>query len=194
MNIEEEIFQVYNEIRNVQAKIGNKESTEALEYYSRQIFNLKIKLQKLEKDLYLHRNPDLESNEIDLYLINFHDKFDEKPDKFNYIITLHNTKTKIGKMEIRFNLLENEKYLGNIGANITEKYRGKRYFKKAFILLKDIMLEHNLRKPIFTVRENNLSSIKSLDTIGAKRVNYIDDSEPYYVYEYDFEQDENLKK
>jgi len=100
---------------------------------------------------------------------------------------------KIGVIDIRFSLLKNEKYLGNIGANIDEEYRGKRYSKIAFILLRDVMLEHNLRKPLFTVKETNTSSLKSLDNIGAKQVEYVIDSEePYYIYEYDLE--ENLPK
>lgn len=172
MNIEEEIFQVYNQLKKVQNNVGTGQGD--LENYTRQIFNLKVKLQKLEKDLYLHRSPDLESDEIDLYISNFHDTFEEEPD--------------------RFNLLESEKHFGNIGAKIEEEYRGMRYSKKAFILLRDVMLEHNLRKPIFTVRKDNISSIKSLDSIGAKRVEYIDGDEPYYVYDYDLESDGGLKK
>lgn len=88
------------------------------------------------------------------------------PDKYSYIITLHGTKDKIGVIDVRFSLLKSEKYLGNIRSNIKEEYRGNRYSKQAFILLTDIMLEHGLTKPIFTVRTTNATSLKSLDNIN----------------------------
>ena len=139
-------------------------------------------------------SPDIESDTIDLYLSNIHEKFEEKPEQFKYIITLHGTKTKIGEIEVRFSLLESEKHFGNVGANIDSNYRGNRYSKIAFKLLKDVMLENGLKKPIFTVNINNNSSIKSLDAIGAKRIEKVNnDDESYYVYEYDLEKEESIK-
>jgi len=190
MSIEEQIFEVANEITNLQNQIDNLQELdyEIIHRYTKLIFDQKLKLQRLENKAYLERQPDIESDKIDLYLKNIHDLKETSPDKYSYIITLHGTKTKIGVIDIRFSLLKNEKYLGNIGANIDEEYRGKRYSKIAFILLRDVMLEHNLRKPLFTVKETNTSSLKSLDNIGAKQVEYVIDSEePYYIYEYDLE-------
>lgn len=190
MSIEEQIFEVANEITNLQNQIDNLQELdyEIIHRYTKLIFDQKLKLQRLENKAYLERQPDIESDKIDLYLKNIHDLKETSPDKYSYIITLHGTKTKIGVIDIRFSLLKNEKYLGNIGANIDEEYRGKRYSKIAFILLRDVMLEHNLRKPLFTVKETNISSLKSLDNIGAKQVEYVIDSEePYYIYEYDLE-------
>jgi len=195
MSIEEQIFEVANEITNLQNQIDNLQELdyEIIHRYTKLIFDQKLKLQRLENKAYLERQPDIESDKIDLYLKNIHDLKETSPDKYSYIITLHGTKTKIGVIDIRFSLLKSEKYLGNIGANIDEQYRGKRYSKLAFVLLRDVMLEHNLRKPVFTVKETNISSLKSLDNIGAKRIEYVTDSEePYYIYEYDLE--ENLPK
>lgn len=190
MNIENEIFEIYDKINEIQSKIGSLEerNPDVLEKYSRMIFDLKRKMQRLEKDLYLYKEPDLVSDEIDLYVKNFHSLKDEAPDYLNYIIVEHGTKNKIGEMEIRFTLLKSEQHLGNIGAELKEEYRGKRYSKKAFTLLKDVMLERGLTKPIFTVKEHNISSIKSLDTIGANRIGTIkNEDDLYYVYEYDLE-------
>ncbi len=193
MDIKNEIFEVYKELRELQGKIGSIDGS--VVDYSRKIFDLKLKLQRLEKDLYLRSNPDIESSDIDLYLVNFHEKFEDKPDKYKYIITLHGTKAKIGEIEVRFSLLESEKHLGNLGANIEPDYRGMRYSKMAFMLLNDVMLEQGLKKPIFTVREDNISSLKSLDAIGAKRVEYVSNSDyPYYIYEYDLEEKKDIKK
>lgn len=192
MDIENEIFEVYKELKKLQDEIEHEIS---LEDYTRKIFDLKVKLQRLEKNLYLKRNPDIEGIDIDLYLVNFHEKFEDKPDQYKYIITLRGTKIKIGEIEVRFSLLESEKYLGNIGANIEPEYRGMRYSKMAFMLLRDVMLEQGLRKPIFTVRKDNISSIRSLEAIGATKVEYISNSDnPYYVYEYNIEEKTDIKK
>lgn len=192
MDIENEIFEVYKELKKLQDEIEHEIS---LEDYTRKIFDLKVKLQRLEKNLYLKRNPDIEGIDIDLYLVNFHEKFEDKPDQYKYIITLRGTKIKIGEIEVRFSLLESEKYLGNVGANIEPEYRGMRYSKMAFMLLRDVMLEQGLRKPIFTVRKDNISSIRSLEAIGATKVEYISNSDnPYYVYEYNIEEKTDIKK
>jgi len=197
MNIEEQIYEVYDEIKKLQIDIDNLKTLDyqILHQYSDTLFKLKRKMQILEEKSYLERNPDLVSDEIDLYLKNIHDLKESNPDKYSYIITLHNTKIKIGVIDIRFSLLEREKYLGNIGSEINDEYRGNRYAKKAFLLLKDVMLSHGLRKPKFTVVTSNTTSIKSLNNIGAKEVELVDDAnEPYYIYEYNLENYFNLKK
>lgn len=197
MNIEEQIYEVYDEIKKIQTDIDNLQSLDyqTLDQYTDVLFKLKRKLQILEEKSFLERMPDLVSDEIDLYLKNIHDLKESNPDRYSYIITLHNTKTKIGVIDIRFSLLESEKYLGNIGSEINDEYRGNRYAKKAFILLKDVMLSHGLRKPKFTVVTSNTSSIKSLSNIGAKKVELVDNvNEQYYIYEYDLENNSNLKK
>ena len=132
-------------------------------------------------------NPSVVGKEIDLYLKNIHNQMEKSPEKFEYIITIHDEKTVVGMIEIRFKLLESEKEIGNIGANIKEEYRGKRYSKMAFELLRDTMLEHGLQKPLFTVKPDNYSSIRSLNAIGAKLIENEDNSDSYYSYEYDLE-------
>lgn len=197
MSLENEVFDLYDKIKLVQKQINSLHGVdkELFNKYTRDLFDLKRKMQRLERDLYLHRNPDLESDDIDLYLKNIHDLKEDKPDKFNYIITKHGTKDKIGEIEVRFSLLKSEKYLGNIGAEIDDEYRGKKYSKKAFILLKDVMLEYGLIKPLFTVKEDNVPSLKSLDNIGAKRIEYVNGDEyNYYVYEYDLLEENNKNK
>ena len=104
-------------------------------------------------------------------------------------------KKKIGTIDVRFKLLNSEKYLGNIGTNINKEYRGNRYACKAFKLLGDIMIEHGLTKPIFTVKEDNSSSIKSLNNIGAEKIEHVENAdEPYYVYEYDLLESNKSRK
>lgn len=155
-----------------------------------ELFTLKSRLTYLEKNAYLELSPTIESDLIDLYLINIHEAKNDNPEIFKYNITLHNTKKIIGNIELRFNLLINELYLGNLGAYIDNEYRGMRISKQAFLLLKDTMLERGVRKPIFTVKSDNEKSIKSLSNIGAKyKDEFIHDGTIYYSYEYDLEND-----
>lgn len=139
MSIEEQIFEVASKIAKLQNQIDNLQELDyqVLHQYTDTLFKLKRQLQILENKSYLERKPDIESDEIDLYLKNLHDLKEISPDKYSYIITLHGTKDKIGVIDVRFSLLKSEKYLGNIGTNIKEEYRGNRYSKQAFILLMD---------------------------------------------------------
>lgn len=196
MNIVDEIYQTANKINELQNRLESFDRTkedenQLFEKTIYDLFQLKAKIQKLENKAYLEMNPSIVGKEIDLYLKNIHNQMEQSPEKFEYVITLHDTKTIVGMMEVRFKLLESEKEFGNIGANIKEEYRGKRYSKMAFELLHDIMLEHGLRKPIFTVRPDNYSSIRSLNAIGAKLVENENNNDSYYSYEYDLE---NYKK
>lgn len=197
MEITNEILEVYKKIKDVEEKINNIQipDKKLLDDYSYILFNLKMELQNLERVAFLYREPDYIGDEIDLYIQNIHNTFEKDPDELSYIITVHGAKDKIGIIDVRFRLLKSEKYLGNIGAEINEEYRGKRYVKKAFTLLKDTLLEKGLTKPIFTVNLNNISSIKSLDAIGAKRISLVEDgTEPYYIYEYDLDEKESNHK
>ena len=143
MEIIDEIKKVTEEIELVENQINGMTEVDydMLDDYSKQLFDLKVKLRKLEREAFLVLDPIHESDEIDLYVKNLHvTLIDEVPDSITYLITLHKTKNIIGEIDVRYSLLSSEKYLGNIGANIEPEYRGKRYAKKSFTLLKDTML------------------------------------------------------
>ena len=196
MEIINEIKDVMEEIEKIENKLNSMTELDygMIENYSKELFNLKVKLKKLENRAFLELEPKYESDEIDLYVKNYHVLLEEgTPDSITYLITIHKTKDIIGEIDIRYSLLASEKYLGNIGANINQEYRGKRYAKKAFTLLKDTMLQNELYKPIFTVRTNNSSSIKSLEAIGAKKIELVDTEDPYYIYEYDLTNEKNIR-
>lgn len=185
MNIIDEINQLNNNIIEIRNKIETNTLTEEeFDTACRQIFKNKLKIQNIEKEIYKYKEPDIIGNEIDLYLANIHEL--ENKEKLKYLITIHNKKEYVGEMEIRLNINEANKNLGNIGAHLLPEYKGKRYSKQAFTLLKDVMLGNGLSKPIFTVRPDNIPSIKSLDNIGAKQVDKsYDDEGEYLSYEYD---------
>lgn len=195
MLIEEEAYKIFQEIVETQKNIEDSYGdSDKVSFYIDKLVILKRKLQLLEKDSYLKRNPDCVGTDIDLYVRNIHDLNNSDADTITYDITLHNTKEKIGYMDVRLKLLKSEEYLGNIGTNIDPLYKGKRYSKQAFSLARDMMLEKGLKKPIFTVNINNISSIKSLENMNATKIGSgsIEDEE-YYIYEIDLEEENNVK-
>ena len=72
--------------------------------------------------------------------------------------------------------------LGNVGAELNKEYRGNRYSLQALELLKDIMIDKGLTKPIFTVRPNNIPSIKTIENFGGK---LIEEEPDLNIYEVD---------
>lgn len=191
MELITEIYNTADSIDEIQKSLEllyEKNNTAELDNKIRELFTLKKKLLDLEKKAYLEMPPTTVGQAVDLYLINIHDTRDNNPDGFKYNVTLHDTKTVIGEVEVRFKMLESELYLGNYGAYIKDEYKGKRYSKQAFIMLRDVLLEHGISKPIFTVRNDNEKSIKALANIGATRIgNFMHDEIDHYIYEYDLE-------
>lgn len=195
--MKEKIFETAKKIEKLQQKLDTfdrriEEENKLYEETIHEIYLEKRNLQMLEQYFCLSMEPSIVGEEIDLYLYNIHVLLEENPETFHYNITIHDTKKVIGNIQVRFSSFDRNFELGNIGAEINKQYRGQRYAYKAFILLKDIMLEHGLVKPIFTVKVENTSSIKSLENMGAKQINLVDDS--YYVYEYDLEEDKRKNK
>lgn len=192
--MEQEIFNLYDEIKKCINIIGNSsDNFEFQKENSDKLFRLKLQMQKLEKDLYKYKNADICGTDIDLYLTNIHNLKDNEIEKLNYVITLHDTKQIIGNIEVRLVLDDENRSLGNIGASIDPIYRGKRYSKQAFELLKDTLINYGLVEPIFTVRENNESSIKSLANIGAIMIGEdYDDEGKYFLFKFNLI--ENVKE
>lgn len=95
MNLIDEIYYLADSIDEVQLEIEALYDTNdqaQLDKKLYELFLLKRRLSILEKDAYLEIKPTIESDTIDLYLINIHDARKDNPDFFKYIITLHNTK------------------------------------------------------------------------------------------------------
>ena len=191
-----EIRDIYEKQELLQQKITKlyeiKASQEELNQAIYQLYLLKATLSRLERDAYLEMDPTISGNRIDLYLKKVHMSFEENPSEFECLITLHNTKKVIGEIQIRFYAFQ--KYLGNIGANIQEEYRGNHYVKDAYILLHDVMLERGLTRPVFTVKTSNISSIHCIQSLGAYLVGegkFEDKS--YYIYEDNLEKEKDKR-
>lgn len=86
----------------------------------------------------------------------------------NFDIYLHDTDELIGNIWYdNGNEPEFNKYYGNVGYEIKENYQGNKYAYKALLLIKKIMLDNKINKMIFSVKPENIASIKTVTKLGA---------------------------
>lgn len=85
-----------------------------------------------------------------------------------YHILKKGTNEHIGNCGLRLEQNKENNYLGNIEYEIFEQYRGQYYSKEACLLLADIAYSSNLKSLIVTANIKNNSSIKIIESLGAK--------------------------
>lgn len=91
----------------------------------------------------------------------------------NFDIYLHNTNEFVGTIWYdEGNDKEFVKYYGNVGYKIKEEYRGNKYALKALKLLKDIMLDDDVKTMIFSILPENIASRKTAEKFGARILCY----------------------
>ncbi|WP_238885497.1 GNAT family N-acetyltransferase [Clostridium sp. YIM B02551] len=107
----------------------------------------------------------LTDGEIDLIIENKIPANEEKGyvPTYKYIITLHNSKYSIGKIDLRIGNNENSYYGGNIGYEIYEDYRGNGYASKACAIIKQVATSHGMNKLIRTCEKAGLSLKEIVD-------------------------------
>lgn len=122
----------------------------------------------------------------------------DSEDDFWFYITLHDTDIIIGEI-IYDDTYRNVEKHGNIGYCIYKNYQGHNYAAKALTLLKKI-LEGKKEKMIINIFEDNIASIKTATSFGARLVKkgtleekYVLDKENSYSYNY-FVYEYNLGK
>ncbi|MBL4933143.1 GNAT family N-acetyltransferase [Clostridium paridis] len=118
----------------------------------------------------------LTDEEIDLIIENRAPADDEKGyvPTYKYIITLHNSKDCIGKIDIRIGNNENSYYGGNIGYEIYEDYRGNGYPSKACAIIKQVATSHGMNKLIITCNPNNYPSRRTCEKAGLSLKEIVD--------------------
>lgn len=80
-------------------------------------------------------------------------------------IYLHNTDELVGDINFR---LKTETYNGNVGYNIFEEYRGKKYASKALLLLRDFLNKRGFQNLVVAVIPENIASVKTVTNAGGK--------------------------
>ena len=112
---------------------------------------------------------DLIGEEITLVLDHFQDEIPEKGwvPAYHYWI-YDKAGNKIGACNFRVGHPEELYYVGNIGYNIKEEYRGHHYAAKACQLLFSLARKHDLRYVIITCRPDNFASRKTCEYLGGK--------------------------
>ena len=94
---------------------------------------------------------------------------------YEFDIYLHNSKERVGGICIRIGINEFvEKYEGNIGYGIEEKWRGNKYAAKACKLIKQVAKDHKMNIIWITCDPSNKASRKTCEIIGAQFIQIID--------------------
>lgn len=84
-----------------------------------------------------------------------------------YHIYLKGKFNKIGRITLRLGDSEDIYYFGNIGYNISKKYRGNYFAGKACLILINLLKKYNINENlILTVNPNNIASHKTCEFIG----------------------------
>lgn len=140
-------------------------------------FRTILQLEEVKKELRVYEEePDLTDGEISIYLTE-----NENAISFKGQIFLANTPFFIGDIEYRGKT--NIPWLGDIGYNIEQRFRGNNYAYKALVLIKEKIMERNIEKVIITCDCDNIASQKTIEKFGGKRIDSTLDS--IYRYECD---------
>jgi predicted acetyltransferase len=88
-----------------------------------------------------------------------------------YDVEKHDTREKIGKIDLRLTVEGDMYYYGHIGYNISRPYRGNHYAYEACLLLFAIARdEFGLSELIITCSPDNVASYKTLTKLGGELI------------------------
>jgi D,D-heptose 1,7-bisphosphate phosphatase len=127
----------------------------------------------------------LSDGEIELIIEEKADAYEPKGylPAYKYKIRLHNSKDRIGRIDIRIGHNRNTYYGGNIGYEIEEAYRGHHYAAKACRLVKKVAEAHGMDKVIITNSPSNIPSRKTCENLGARLLEIVDLPEDNEMYQ-----------
>lgn len=151
---------------------------ESIEYL---ISELKLEYLRITDRLESLKKPNYSDGELDL-LVNEIKSYQDKD--VYYDIRLSNSPLYIG--EIRVTYYNPTRFLGDIGYELKPEFRGNGYMIKALNVLREPLKEKGLLHPKFTVFPNNISSVKTIEKFGGKKIG----STGFYdIYQADLEED-----
>ncbi|HHU23655.1 MAG: GNAT family N-acetyltransferase [Bacilli bacterium] len=101
---------------------------------------------------------------------------------YYYDIYLKSEAKQIGKISIRIGHNKHSYYNGNIGYEINENYRGKKYSLEACSLVLQVAKHHNMDYLYLTSDESNIPSQKIIEYLGANYIETIKPPKDYIFY------------
>ncbi len=87
---------------------------------------------------------------------------------YEYGITLHGSKARIGGINLRVGTDPSFLTSGHIGYGIDEPYRGHHYASRACLLIGNVALLHGLTPLFITCAPENIASRRTCERIGGK--------------------------
>lgn len=93
---------------------------------------------------------------------------------YKYKITLHKSNDSIGVINIRIGYNDSLYYVGHIGYEIKESYRGNNYASKACKIIKQVAIAHGMDSLIITCKPDNVPSRKTCEKAGLKLIEIVD--------------------
>ena len=117
----------------------------------------------------------IEGKRIDLILEEIRPPIPEKQfvDCLSFNIVLKSGEI-IGTISAKLGMNEVLYYVGNIGYEITENYRGHGYAAEAVELIKKVFIENNFHKVIITNDPKNFASARVCEKVGAKFIKKVE--------------------
>lgn len=100
-----------------------------------------------------------------------------------YDILLHDSKQKVGTIDLRLTVEGFMYYYGNIGYNVIEKYRGNNYaYYACMLLFKVAKKEFGLDTLLVTCSPDNIASKKTLEKLHGTLIAKVDVPEQHELY------------
>lgn len=88
----------------------------------------------------------------------------------------------VGKISLRIGYNFHTYYNGNIGYEIFPEYRGNHYAFIACQLILKVALAHKMKELILTCAEDNISSYKTIEQLGAEFIETADVPKEYFAW------------
>lgn len=117
----------------------------------------------------------IEGKRIDLLLDEVRPPVPEKQfvDCLSYNIALKSGEI-VGTISAKLGMNEVLYYIGNIGYEITENYRGHGYAPEAIDLIKEVFIKNNFDKVIITNDPENFASVRVCEKVGSKFIKKVE--------------------
>lgn len=136
---------------------------------SDQIDNICSQYKKIDLEQFSFlKPPSMIDSDLKLELINQkpYDKENEYVPTYEFNIVNNYSNAIMGGFRLRIGYNEIIKYLGHLGANVDEEYRGNQYTTRSIKLMLPFVAQHGLDDLIVTCNPDNIASIKTCERAG----------------------------